>query len=73
MAYLPCAAHNLQLVIKDGLKLDEAYTKLVKHVAEDIVNKSKYSTVIAEDLREFDLKFAKRNATRWNSILMMIK
>jgi len=28
-SYLPCAAHNGQLVLKDGLKLDEPYTKLI--------------------------------------------
>lgn len=32
-AYLPCAAHNIQLVVKDGLKLDVEYTALIKEIS----------------------------------------
>jgi len=38
-SYLPCAAHNSQLVLKDGLKLNEEYTQLIKKVSKDIVSK----------------------------------
>ena len=31
LAYLPCACNNIQLVIKDGLKLDQKYTSLIGH------------------------------------------
>jgi hypothetical protein len=42
-SYLPCAAHNIQLFLKDGLKMDAAYTALIKKVAKNIVSKSKFS------------------------------
>ena len=66
-AYLPCAAHNIQLVVKDDLHLDEKYTKLIKKVVW-IVSKSKNCTSIAEELRKLN-KFV----ARWNSILFMIR
>ncbi len=73
LAYIPCACHNIQLVLHDGLKLDAVMLKLIEHVAKDIVNKSKFSTCIAEELRKFGVKFQKKNVTRWNSILFMIR
>ena len=73
LSYIPCAAHNIQLVIKDGLTLDETYTKLIDRVSTDIVSKSKCSTTIAEELREFNKKLCKKNLTRWNSTLFMIR
>jgi hypothetical protein len=33
-----CAAHNLQLFIKDGLKLSDEYTSLLNRVSENIVS-----------------------------------
>jgi hypothetical protein len=72
-AYIPCAAHNIQLVIKDGLKLSAEFELLLLKVAKNIVNKSKFSTIIAEELRSMAKKFCKRNKTRWNSILFMIR
>ena len=73
LAYMPCSANNIQLVIKDGLKLHKEYEQVKKHVSVDIVNKSKQSLVIAEELRKLDLKLNKKNVTRWNSILYMIR
>jgi hypothetical protein len=73
LAYVPCGAHNIQLVIKDGLKLNTEYTNLINRVGKDIVNKTKVSTLIAEELRQFNKKLNKKNATRWNSILFMIR
>jgi hypothetical protein len=73
MAYLPCAAHNIQLVIKDGITSDEKYVQLIDRVSRNIVSKSKFSALIAEELRNFDLKFAKKVVTRWNSILFMCR
>lgn len=73
MAYIPCAAHNIQLVIKDGLKLDKTYIDLINHVSKDIVSKSKTSLLIAEELRKLDKKLNMKNVTRWNSILFMIR
>ena len=37
---MPCLAHNIQLVIKDGLKLDDEFNKLINHVSQNIVAKS---------------------------------
>lgn len=31
-AFMPCAAHNLQLVIKDSLKLESSYETLINKV-----------------------------------------
>ena len=53
-SYLPCAAHNGQLVLKDGLKLDEPYTKLIKKVSHDIVSKTKCSNLIPEEIRKIE-------------------
>jgi hypothetical protein len=73
LAYLPCLAHNIQLVIKDGLNLDGKYISLINHVAKDIVAKSKSSSIIAAELRKLNKKLNKKNITRWNSILFMIR
>ena len=73
MAYIPCIAHNLQLVIKDGLKLSKRLTDLIDRVSRDIVSKSKSNLLIAEELRKLDKKLNKKNVTRWNSILFMIR
>ncbi|RNA28341.1 zinc finger BED domain-containing 4-like, partial [Brachionus plicatilis] len=72
LAFLPCAAHNIQLVIKHGLVLDEQYTKLIQNISRDIVSKSKVSTLIAEEVRKLELSLHKSVITRWNSILFMI-
>ncbi len=39
IAYFPCAAHNLQLVIKNGLKLSDEYELILKGISNDIVAK----------------------------------
>jgi hypothetical protein len=70
---MPCLAHNIQLVIKDGMKLDDESNKLLDHVSKKIVNKSKSSSIIAAELRKFDKKLNKKNITRWNSILFMVR
>jgi hypothetical protein len=55
------------------LNLDKEYLSLIKHVSENIVTKSKQSLVIAEELRKLNIKLNKKNVTRWNSILFMIR
>jgi len=72
-AFIPCAAHSLQNVIKDGLNFSEGYTELIKKVSKKIVSKSKFSHLIAEELRSYRVKFNKKNTTRWNSILFMVR
>ena len=61
---MPCAAHNIQLVIKDGLKFNEDYNNLIEKVSKNIVTKSKCVTAIAEGLRELNKKLCKKNLTR---------
>ena len=73
MSYIPCAAHNIQLVIKDGLNFDDRYSKLIDRISTDIVSKSKFSHHLAEELRLLDVKLCKQNLTRWNSILFMVR
>jgi hypothetical protein len=65
-------AHNLQLVVNDGFKLNETYDKLINKVSKDIVSRAKKSQIIAESLREFNKKMLNKNVTRWNSILFMV-
>ena len=72
-SYLFCAAHSGQLTLKDGLKLDEAYTNLIKKISKDIVSKSKCSLLIAEEVRKIDKVLKNYVITRWNSILLMIR
>jgi hypothetical protein len=45
---MPCAAHNIQSVIKDGLKFNVDYIHLIEKVSKNIVTKSKCVTAIAE-------------------------
>ncbi len=73
LAYLPCAAHNIQLVVNDGLNLDTTYTQLINKVSKNIVSKSKVVAVIAEEIRALSKSLYKSVVTRWNSILFMIR
>ena len=68
-AYEPCACHNIQLVLKDGFKEVPEIEELIKNISKNIVNRSKFSVLIAEELRNFGKKFAKRVVTRFNSVL----
>lgn len=73
LAYLPCAAHNIQLVVKDGFKLDDEYNQLIERVSRNIVSKTKITISIAEELRKLDKSLSKSVITRWNSTLFMIR
>ena len=68
-----CCAHAIQLVLKDGIQLDEEYTKLIKKVSKDIVSKTKISNIIAEEIRNLEKVLLTYVITRWNSILFMIR
>jgi hypothetical protein len=78
LSYVPCAAHHIQLVVRDALEpTDEATKKLlapfhelVKKCAQ-IVKMSKQSSLIAAALAEYEKKLQKANATRWNATKMM--
>ena len=63
----------LQNVIKNAFKLNDTYTVLVNKISKKIVSKSKFSHIIAEELADMKLKFSKKNATRWNSVLFMVR
>ena len=69
LAYEPCSAHNIQLVLKDGFTENPTLNDLIKRLSKNIVSRSKFSALIAEELRSFGKKFAKRVVTRWNSVL----
>ncbi len=73
LSYLPCAARNIQIVIKDGFKLSEEYNKLIDKVSKNIVTKRKYCIAVAEELQLFNKKLCSRNITRWNSTLFMVR
>jgi hypothetical protein len=68
---LRCHAHELQLAIKDGLKLEEV-DALINKVSK-IVRNSRHSTSLMDQLRELGKNLRAKNATRWNSIYLMIK
>ena len=68
-AYEPCACHNIQLVLKDGFAQSPTFENLIKKISKNIVTRSKFNALIAEELREFGKKFAKRVITRFNSML----
>lgn len=59
--------------MKDGLKLNEEYTQLIKKVSKDIVSKTKVSNLIAEEIRAIEKVLKNYVITRWNSILFMIR
>ena len=70
---MPCVAHNFQLIINDGLKLSLEYEALIEKVSKNIVTKSKCCVAIAEELRALHIQLCKKNLTRWNSTLFMIR
>lgn len=71
-AFIPCCAHNGQLVINDGLKYDDTFNNLLSKVVK-IVGKCRHSITVQEELRNLQVKLLKNNKTRWNSTLFMIR
>ncbi|RNA29590.1 zinc finger BED domain-containing 4-like [Brachionus plicatilis] len=69
---LPCCAHSLQLVIKDGLSCSTNLTTMINKISK-IVNKIHKTSFFVEILEELKLTVASANITRWNSQLKMIK
>ena len=61
------------MAIKDGLKLSTEYEGLIEKVSKNIVTKSKCCVAIAEELRALNIQLCKKNLTRWNSTLFMIR
>ncbi len=73
LAYEHCSAHNLNLVIGDGINaLDETFTDFLNKVTKDIVGKSKMSSIIAEELRKFYKNFVK-NALLGGTLIYLLQ
>lgn len=69
----PCAAHTLQLVIKDGLKDIRNIEKTLNHAAS-LVSKAHKSYLVRQRLDSLNIKgLHQKNSTRWNSQYLMIK
>ena len=63
----------LQNVIKKAFKLNDTYKIVLNNVKIKIIWKSKFSHIIAEGLVTLKFKICKKNATRWNSVLFMVR
>lgn len=70
---MPCVAHHIQLVIKDGFNLNGDLKALIEKISKNIVTKSKCCTAVAEELQALNKKLCSRNLTRWNSTLFMVR
>lgn len=55
------------------MKLSDEYNALINKISTNIVAKSKKCQTVAEELKSFNVKLCKRNLTRWNSTLFMIR
>lgn len=68
---LPCYAHTLQLVIKDGLKGATSVQSALEKVSK-IAKLSHSSTIIAERFEKIQAYIPRANKTRWNSQYVMV-
>ena len=55
------------------LKLSSEYEALIEKVSKNLVTKSKCCVAIAVELRALNIQLCKKNLTRWNSTLFMIR
>lgn len=69
--HIPCFAHTLQLVVKDGLKHTAGMTSVINK-ASKLVTHVRHSS-LGTELFEGDTKFQARNDTRWSSVNKMLK
>ena len=69
---LTCAAHTLQLVIKDGLKVSKDIFEIISKIST-LINSIRKSCSAMEELEKKQIVLKTSNATRWNSQLTMIK
>jgi hypothetical protein len=63
---LPCYAHSIQLVVKDGLKGSTCVQSSLEKISK-IAKLSHSSTVVAERLENIQVCIPNANKTRWNS------
>ena len=74
LAYIPCCAHIIQLIVKDGLKMSDEYTNLINKLSRDIVSKSKSRVVSDEHFAvNSTLDFWKSNELRFKNLAKMAK
>ncbi len=73
LAYLPCAAHNLKLVLKDSFSECKHLLDKLLNKCTSFVTKCRNSSHIAEELRSFNKTVQKSVITRWNSYLFVIR
>ena len=69
--HMPCFAHTIQLVVKDGLKHTGGMTTIINK-ASKLITHVRHST-LGTELFEGDLKLQQRNDTRWSSVNRMLK
>ena len=69
---LSCAAHTLQLVIKDGLKVSKKISETISKIST-LINSIRKSCPAMEELEKKEIGLKTSNATRWNSQLTMIR
>lgn len=69
---LPCIAHTLQLVVKDGFKEIKVVDRAVSQAA-CLVSKAHHSYKIRERLDVYQAYLHQRNNTRWSSEFNMVK
>lgn len=68
---LPCYAHTLQLVIKDGLTGATSVQSTLEKVSK-IAKLSHSSIIVAERLEKIQISIPRANKTRWNSQYVMV-
>ena len=68
---LPCYAHTLQLVVKDGMKGLTGPNSALEKISK-IAKLSHSSTLIAERFEKIQVSIPKANKTRWNSQYAMV-
>lgn len=69
---IPCFAHCLQLVVKDGINASDALSLPLKKVAS-LAKMAHSSTVFADHLGKSNYTIPQANRTRWNSQFQMVK
>ena len=69
--HVPCFAHVLQLVVKDGLQQATGISKVLSKISSIVSHVRKSAT--ASEVSENEKHLQSSNQTRWNSQLMMIR
>ena len=69
--HVPCFAHVLQLVVKDGLQQATGISKVLSKISSIVSHVRKSAT--ASEVLENEKRLQSSNQTRWNSQLIMIR